>query len=175
MTINKAIDIIKCLAWHTRPSEEDVEQVIKALEQQPCEDAISRQEAIKYLNTNMAWYDEDGEIADSDEKLKAITDLVNGVPPVIPQPKTGHWINIDETHSKCDRCGAVFEIASENGEANYCPNCGAKMVEPQESENVVVTHKNLCDSCITKGCIFQSGIVRNHCDFYKAKSEEING
>jgi predicted RNA-binding Zn-ribbon protein involved in translation (DUF1610 family) len=35
---------------------------------------------------------------------------------------------------KCDRCGAVFEIASENGEANYCPNCGAKMVEPQESE-----------------------------------------
>lgn len=28
---------------------------------------------------------------------------------------------------------------------------------------------NLCDSCITKGCIFQSGIVRSHCDFYNAK------
>lgn len=38
-------------------------------------------------------------------------------------------------------------------------------IEPQES------NKNLCDSCITKGCIFQSGIVRNHCDFYKAKAE----
>ena len=50
------------------------------------------------------------------------------------EPKTGHWINVDETHSKCDRCGAVFEIVSENGEANYCSNCGAKMVEPQESE-----------------------------------------
>ena len=43
------------------------------------------------------------------------------------EPKTGHWVNTDETHSKCDRCGAVFEIASENGEVNYCPNCGAKM------------------------------------------------
>lgn len=39
----------------------------------------------------------------------------------------GHWINIDATHSKCDRCGAVFEIVSENDEVNYCPNCGADM------------------------------------------------
>ena len=39
--------------------------------------------------------------------------------------------------------------------------------------------KNLCDSCINNECIFQSGIIRNHCDFYKAggtdwkKDEEI--
>ena len=39
MTREEAIDIIKCLAWHTRPDEEDVEQAIKALEQEePCED-----------------------------------------------------------------------------------------------------------------------------------------
>ena len=42
----------------------------------------------------------------------------------------------------------------------------------KESEDVVVTNKNLCDSCTTKNCIFQSGIVRNHCDFYKAESED---
>lgn len=35
MTKENAIDIIKCLAWHTRPSEEDVEQAIKTLEQEP--------------------------------------------------------------------------------------------------------------------------------------------
>lgn len=35
----------------------------------------------------------------------------------------------------------------------------------------VVISRNLCDSCRNKGCIFQSGIVRNHCDFYKAESE----
>lgn len=27
--------------------------------------------------------------------------------------------------------------------------------------------RNLCVSCKTSGCIFQSGIVRKHCDFYK--------
>lgn len=48
--------------------------------------------------------------------------------------KLAHWINIDETHSECDGCGAVFEIVSENGEANYCPNCGCRMVEPPERE-----------------------------------------
>ncbi len=44
-------------------------------------------------------------------------------------------------------------------------------IKPQGSVAAVVTHKNLCDSCITKGCIFQSGIIRNRCDFYKAESE----
>ena len=33
MTKEEAIDIIKCLAWHTRPDEESIEQAIKALEQ----------------------------------------------------------------------------------------------------------------------------------------------
>ena len=35
------------------------------------------------------------------------------------------------------------------------------------------TKKNLCDSCVTEGCIFQSGVVRNHCNFYKAEYEEV--
>ena len=39
----------------------------------------------------------------------------------------------------------------------------------QMMKNGIVINKSLCDSCITKGCIFQSGIVRNHCDFYKAE------
>ena len=33
MTKEQAIDIIKCLAWHARPDEEQIEQAIKALEQ----------------------------------------------------------------------------------------------------------------------------------------------
>ena len=37
-----------------------------------------------------------------------------------------------------------------------------------------VINRNLCDSCVTKGCIFQSGMVRNHCDFYKSESEVRN-
>lgn len=60
--------------------------------------------------------------ADKLEKL-----FVENPPMIQVVPKTGHWINIDKTHSKCDRCGGIFEIASANGEANYCPNCGARM------------------------------------------------
>jgi uncharacterized OB-fold protein len=41
------------------------------------------------------------------------------------EPKTGHW-----KHNKCDVCGASRPPLFNN----YCPNCGAKMVEPQESE-----------------------------------------
>lgn len=50
------------------------------------------------------------------------------------EPKTGHWI----VHPKgvyarlvCDRC---LTSAPYDCKTNYCPSCGAKMVEPQESE-----------------------------------------
>ena len=51
--------------------------------------------------------------------------------------KTGHWkrISIDKysEHSmywyRCDRCGK-----DNLGNTDWCPNCGCRMVEPQESE-----------------------------------------
>ena len=68
------------------------------------------------------------------------------------EPKTGQWIeeNINEWSRKvfCSECGcpSPFEhvsngdiySASGHGVSNktkYCPNCGAKMVEPQESKD----------------------------------------
>lgn len=42
----------------------------------------------------------------------------------------------------------------------------------QMMKNGTVISRNLCDSCKTKGCIFQYGIIRSHCDFYKAESED---
>ena len=54
------------------------------------------------------------------------------------EPKTGHWIaDVDKWGDivttvngyKCSECGE-FNVDKDN----YCPNCGAKMVEPQESE-----------------------------------------
>ena len=64
-------------------------------------------------------------------------DKICGLPSV-SQPKTGHWkrISMDKysEHSKywyrCDRC------SNDNlGNTDWCPNCGARMVEPQESED----------------------------------------
>ena len=43
--------------------------------------------------------------------------------------KTGHWI-LDETDNSitCDKCGClIWANDISNGEAHYCPNCGANM------------------------------------------------
>ena len=54
-------------------------------------DLISRQAAIDYLMTNMAWYNEDGYEESEDEKLNAITDLINGVPSAEPEEERCKW------------------------------------------------------------------------------------
>lgn len=64
---------------------------------------------------------------------------------------------------------------------NLCVSCayGSQNMEScdirscDNRDAIRVLERNLCDSCINKGCIFQSGIVRNHCDFYKAESDDI--
>jgi len=85
--------------------------------------------------------------------------------------KTG-YISIDDVMSVFDdfMCGEVDE-----DETNTFLEMLKDKVKSEEQEscnNVAVTHKNLCDSCTTQGCVFQSGIIRNHCDFYKEESEE---
>ena len=57
------------------------------------------------------------------------------------QPKTGHWIEKDDfdgdTHYDCSECGESFCLIDgtpTDNLYNYCPNCGAKMIEPQERE-----------------------------------------
>ena len=56
------------------------------------------------------------------------------------RPKTGHWIVVEGKKGKvfdtrvirCDVCWNFLKMSCVNagvGDANYCPNCGAKMVE----------------------------------------------
>lgn len=60
------------------------------------------------------------------------------------EPKTGHWVCWYETneykkytehipHCKCSECNKEYDSHSAQF-IKYCPNCGAKMVKPQESE-----------------------------------------
>ena len=90
---------------------------------QPCPDAISRRatlEPYKILN-------------DTDTLCVALIRAnIMQQPPVNPQPKTGHW---DSRTCKCSECSyqITFSEYTEH-KYKYCPNCGAKMVEPQESE-----------------------------------------
>lgn len=61
------------------------------------------------------------------------------LPSVRPQEQTGHWINMEisingDMSAECDKCGCIVRNSFTNNAINYCPNCGARMVEPQESE-----------------------------------------
>ena len=88
-------------------------------------DLISRQAAIKYLMTNMNWYDEDGYESDDDYKRECITELINGVPSAQPERIRGRWIEKPHVHgvAYCSLCD--YELHT--NDTNFCPNCGAKM------------------------------------------------
>lgn len=91
-----------------------INMAIEALEQEPCEDAISREAAV---NACLNKWDKD---------YKEIVADIRALPPVTPAKKTGHWINTAEPYMSdnivCSECG-FNSIAR----YDYCPNCGAKM------------------------------------------------
>lgn len=98
-------------------------------EQEPCEDAINREEVLKLQ------YRIDDSSTLSTRDVVNIEDIED-LPSVTPKEKTGYWIN-KEVRGKiepyCSVCGDSVDTIYHY---NYCPNCGAKMVEPQESEDV---------------------------------------
>ena len=69
-----------------------------------------------------------------------INTILNELPSVTPQGlKTGHWIEptFDMIHNHvCGSCEFICSSCNKIAvdEYDYCPNCGARMVEPQESE-----------------------------------------
>lgn len=80
---------------------------------------------------------------EKDVSIKWLEEYINSLPPVTPQPKTGHWIEIakysDGNHKiECSECGShIFDRGHANSfnvknKYKYCPNCGIKMVESQE-------------------------------------------
>ena len=106
--------------------ETALDMAIKALEQEPCEDCISRAEALKHSHIE---YDDDGE----GHKVVYVEDI-DDLPSVTPRQIKGQWLEvIDDTdssgrkknwHYRCSICG---NEDSGWGEYNYCPICGAEM------------------------------------------------
>jgi hypothetical protein len=132
-------------------AEDFWETVIAALEQEPCEDAISRQaydkgfddgleEGLKvgacedcidrqYLVDKATSWDKH---FDDSERYVSLTDIQNA-PPVTPAEKVGHWTRELIRNEKggcigakmiCSRCG---NDNRHDEYMNYCPNCGTKM------------------------------------------------
>ena len=110
----------------------DIERAVICGAQQPCEDAIRRSEAIKAI-------DEREDVNGKVDAESVRTDIAL-MPPVTPQPKTGHWIDVNKGKwntipaYKCSACGVNADLRDWSGKSPFCPWCGAKMVETQESE-----------------------------------------
>ncbi len=92
-----------------------------------CEDAISREDAINALK-NLD--DLNGENVFTKNGLYP-WNILKELPPVQPKPKVGHWI-FDEILDRNYYCSECKSMGVDYWD--YCPYCGAKMAEPQESE-----------------------------------------
>jgi hypothetical protein len=122
-------------------TEEDAEQIIKALEQQPCEECISRQALLEAFGLSEKSRKYGGDHSGYDTLMKyEIQDILEDLPPVRPQQKMGRWIEStghdDRDHFyTCSECGRNINLicGAKLADYPYC-HCGAKMVEPKESE-----------------------------------------
>jgi len=105
-------------------------------DEEPCEDAISRQAVLDCLTASgLKKFDF---ILDARDKIKEL-------PPVTPKSKTGHWIlqpsnkeqgERDFIWWKCSKCGQVIYSETEQDRREYhayCGRCGAKML-PTDAE-----------------------------------------
>ena len=109
-----------------------------------CEDTISRQAVIDIITFEDKWlFDANGHNANTHIAFSGLESRVKALPSVTPQQKMGRWIKYGiprcgEQHYQCTSCeyyinfGQWGELYTK--EFKFCPNCGAKMVEPQESE-----------------------------------------
>jgi len=98
---------------------------VEALEQEPCEDCISREQAKTAIRDRFK---------DLPSRVE-INTVLNELPSVRPKEKVGHWQKISADkysehaayYFRCSECGKDII-----GEHNYCANCGCRMSEGSE-------------------------------------------
>jgi DNA-directed RNA polymerase subunit RPC12/RpoP len=122
MTREEALETLLDNAEGGYVDVEEIKLVFAVLEQEPCEDCISRQAVLDL-------------IADYDLSMGQVVKSIHALPSVTPKQKMGHWRHYDGM-LYCSKCGAEFydEIMEYTGDEvpKHCPDCGqSKMVEPQ--------------------------------------------
>ena len=115
---------------------------LKKLKEQTetCEDAISRSHFDERVRLAGGMADEEL-TQDFKDGVLTVLEMLKTEPSVQPQ-KVGRWIEKDgydcDVYYDCSACGNSWTTIDgtpwDNG-MNYCPCCGAKMVEPQENED----------------------------------------
>lgn len=139
----KAVDALKISAPVMAMTQEEfndyiqtINQIMDWLEQEPCENAIRKTDIVELLRRGRTYalhhpeqYKTEREADIVDTLYVNLIQAVDKLPPVTPQPKTGHWIfdEILDKHYYCSECKSMGVDYWD-----FCPHCGAKMVEPQE-------------------------------------------
>ena len=134
MTREEAISIMNVIVHMLEPQydtdriEDAVEMAIKALEQEPCDDVISKRAVVDAIADTIVYGESLG--------YGLAEEIVSEIPPIKPQVKTGHWIELgcvgnDNYNFECSECHHT-DTQSKAVKVNYCWYCGAKMIEPQE-------------------------------------------
>lgn len=103
---------------------------IKAIEQQPCEDCISREAVDEYITHLLSGYLYDEERT----RLEDLTTYIWELPSVQPTRPTGHWIVSYPDGARVFKCNQCNKYADIHHATDYCPNCGARMTELKEME-----------------------------------------
>lgn len=118
MTNEQAISIMKIQRPHkgTKEKLEAYDMATKALEQQPCDDCISR-EAVEKIT----W--EEPSYTDALNVLAEVRDKIRQLPSVTPQPQVGEWLKNGD-FCKCSNChhNVLFSAIKCY---KYCPSCGS--------------------------------------------------
>ena len=144
MTIEEAIEIMnRPFNMKHTPKEilEAHKMAIEVLEKEPCEDCISRQEAIDAVIDLCRHYTPTKSV--NHPHVDFVIEALQKLPSVTQKENTGYWIDdadkIDAQFGrhtyKCSECGKYAEyFVSGTGvwwdriKPNYCPYCGARMV-----------------------------------------------
>ena len=98
MTREEAIkEFVGYQTYDIQPSVEATKMAIKALEQEPCEDCISRQAVLDILKDKWNMF------SDANDAMQESIDTIETIPSVSPQePEAGQWIPVSERLPKTD-------------------------------------------------------------------------
>lgn len=141
MTNEEAIEIISNAlqsdeSKYTDRIDKALAVVQRVLEQQPCEDCISRQAALDAFGLSEKTRKYGGDHSGYDTVMKyEIQDIIEDLPSVTPQQKTGRWIKTPEAVMGegymwyCNKCKhRVYQDSSRPYPSEkFCPKCGANM------------------------------------------------
>lgn len=126
---------------------DEIDEIIKALAQQPLENCISKEEVINAIHkTIYEFFDIADDVSeepmnDKDKLLltinKALSNAVKALPSVTPSRPKGHWIehphecgdNWQYPKYECSKCHTWVEY-----DDDFCPGCGADMTESEKEK-----------------------------------------